>query len=176
MIIFEGADATGKSTLLRWTKDRYKLPVMPRRVNSRAEPSMTEESYHTLVRLASPRTLSDRCDAVSSPIYRKHQLNPVTSWDLVAKSVKWLWEGLESGEHLLLLCYVKGQTQQAWFEREDQPDWVRRNLKWINKDYTRLARRLHDHPQVHSVSPEWNACEKKLIQWVEEHLERHDLW
>lgn len=151
MIILEGPDSVGKTTLARHLENELNLPMLPRRVRSDSIACMPWESYQTLVELAPRGTVADRWEAISSPIYRQYG-GSRTQWPWVSWSRQFLVNGLRSGEVCLIFLTCTPSVLRERLHSEWQPTWVLDNYDNIVMDYVRVSGHYFRFPNVYWLS------------------------
>ena len=149
MIILEGPDGTGKSTLAELLGKRYDAPV--HKIGSTpGSPQAIVEYCETCDVRASQFVIQDRITPVSEAVYAKVLNRPI-----VPSSVLDFWTRLifrQPGKPVFVYCRVDDLTQVTHHENPDDPndtpeylDLVTRNMRAVRDEYDAFFLR-HTYP------------------------------
>lgn len=138
MIIVEGPDGSGKTTLVQHLADIFNLPISPRAVSKDTHALLDLKTYvEQTVNAGWQRKIYDRFSLISDPIYRLNMGKPV---DVDMYQFEWQHEMfsrlIEEVRPLIIFCMPPWQIVRANIENDPDNVAIMGVIDRVYADYT----------------------------------------
>lgn len=171
MIVVEGPDGSGKSTLVKRLSEQLQIPAVPSL--GKLEPDLAIRNMEQMVLSLNPGVW-DRCRAISEYIYgrvcRKTRAFHPFHWT-------WIYRVIRSG-HQIVYCRPPEHVIHENVGNTDQPDWVKENLPAIIREYDRVMLAIRDYlggDQVMFYYDYTNpSCERLMLDRFRHMVDNHN--